>query len=212
MRTAKIPVTAGIYHGLAGANPSQQQIDKIFKTMESEDDPPQADLSVYQYKETTIDLKMTFPAYTISFFAFWGHVLLVVFMGTGLISVPFGFVTSWADRPRPMLEKEFQTAKSKLAKQVEELLKAGRKLYDNKLKFDGDKAETNFFGGLKMMGRQRGLNKEQHEFEVNCILTEKQFQKLQMTAQYRNKVEPMKYTGFLIAGFLSGIAAVLFHI
>jgi len=33
-----------------------------------------------------------------------------------------------------------------------------------------------------------------------------------MTAQYRNKVEPMKYTGFLIAGFLSGIAAVLFHI
>lgn len=98
-----------------------------------------------------------------------------------------------------------------LARQVDSLLKVGRKLYDDKLAMDG-KAGSGLFSGLKKMRESRGLNKSQHEFEVNCMITEKQFYKLQQVAQYKNKVEPLKYSCYLFLGIICAVISFLVHI
>ena len=57
-----------------------------------------------------------------------------------------------------------------------------------------------------MFGRWRAkstLKGEQHQFEINCILAEREFQKLDNIASYNKKVEPMKYGCKLILAVLS---------
>ena len=53
------------------------------------------------------------------------------------------------------------------------------------------------------------LKAEQHQFEINCILAEKEFQKLDNIAQYNRKVEPLKYSCKLITAVLMFILSVL---
>lgn len=207
LRTTYIPVMAHTYVGL-----TKQNVDSVFLDM---DDPlPQvsADRNVLQVHQVELQAKMTFPAYTISAAAFWGQFLLTIFMVTGLVSIPFGLITSWRDRPTPMSETQFKKEKEVLARQVESLLKEGRKIYDSKLKLDGERQGAGFFGGLKKMGESRTLNKSQHVFEVNCMITEKQFYKLQQVAQYKKKVEPLKYACYLILGVLCGVISFVIHI
>ena len=67
------------------------------------DSPPYAD-NTLNINQIEMEAKMTFPAYTISAAAFWGQILLTLFMITGLVSIPFALFTSWRDRPIPMGE------------------------------------------------------------------------------------------------------------
>ena len=53
------------------------------------------------------------------------------------------------------------------------------------------------------------LKAEQHQFEINCILAEKEFQKLDNIAQYNRKVEPLKYSCKLCTAVLMFILSVL---
>ena len=108
-------------------------------------------LGLVKTNQVDLEAKMTFPAYTISAAAFWGQFLLTIFMITGLVSIPFALFTSWRDRPIPMGENDFKREKESLARQVDSLLKAGKKLYDEKIQFDGDSQNTGFFGGMKNM-------------------------------------------------------------
>ena len=80
--------------------------------------------------------QLTFPAYTIGAAAFWGQFLLVFFIGTGFISIPFSYIVSWIERPIPMNEHQFKTDKDTLAKQIDLLLKKGKSIYEEKLKLD----------------------------------------------------------------------------
>lgn len=187
--------------------------DTVFLDM---DDPVALPASsnplVMQVNDVELEVKMTFPAYTIAAACFWGEFLLTIFMVTGLVSIPFGLINSWRERPRPMSESQFRRAKEALARQVDSLLKVGRKLYDDKLELDGKKEGSGFKGIFKNAKEGRSLNKQQHEFEVNCILTEKEFYKLQQVSQYRNKVEPCKYACYLILGVITGIISFIIHI
>lgn len=53
---------------------------------------------------------------------------------------------------------------------------------------------------------------DQHEFEVNCILIEKEYQRLNKIAQYSNKVEPMKYVSYFLIGLISAVLSMTFLI
>lgn len=64
------------------------------------------------------------------------------FFGTGIISIPLSNIIAWADRPRPMTEGEFKKEKDRMAKQVDYLLKSGRKLYDEKTAMDAKYASS----------------------------------------------------------------------
>ena len=52
----------------------------------------------------------------------------------------------------------------------------------------------------------------QQEFEANCILIENDFRKLNQIAQYRNKVEPLKYTCNFILGCVTAVTFVIFFV
>lgn len=72
-------------------------------------------------------------------------------MVTGLVSIPFALFTSWRDRPIPMGETQFKREKETLARQVDTLLKSGKKIYDDKIKFEGESQNSGLFSGFKNM-------------------------------------------------------------
>lgn len=67
-------------------------------------------------------MQLTFAQYTIGAFAFFGSFLFVFFCGTGLVAVPFDFMFSWVDRPKPMNELQFKKEKENMVKQIEYIL------------------------------------------------------------------------------------------
>lgn len=116
MRTTYIPVTIHSYKSLQ----IQGQPESVFLDMEDlQSSPPTTNPQVMAINDLALEAKMTFPAYTISAAAFWGQILIVVFMITGLVSIPFGLINAWRDRPKPMSEKQFKQEKEALARQVD---------------------------------------------------------------------------------------------
>ena len=122
--------------------------------------PLNTDPSVLKIRDVELTTKMTFPAYTISAAVFFGQFLLTLFMITGLVVIPSSFITAWRDRPKPMSENQFKQEKEKLARQIDNLLQTGRKLYDSKVELDGKQESSGMFGGFKNMKQSRALNKE----------------------------------------------------
>lgn len=134
LRHAYIPIENKTYMGLEDATPERKTalMTSVFLTIESED-VALADKTIYNQGNTTVDMQLTFAQYTIGAGAFWGHFLLVFFLGTGLISIPFTNIFTWLDQPKPMNESQFKKEKDELARKVDFLLKDGRKIYDDKI-------------------------------------------------------------------------------
>ena len=91
------------------------------------------------------------------------------------------------------------------------MLSMGKKLVDDK------KALAERTRSMWMFSRyraKRDLAAQQHQFEINCILAEREFQKLDKVSKYSSKVEPCKYGLKMLAGVLMGVFSVimLFHI
>mmetsp|Transcript_14819 Transcript_14819/g.25201 ORF Transcript_14819/g.25201 Transcript_14819/m.25201 type:complete len:282 (-) Transcript_14819:35-880(-) len=141
MRNANFPVMKYTYDiGVEGQDTrSHPNFNLTFLEMEDSRNTKPEQEGSYTFVEATYPKQLTFPMYTIGAGAFWGQFLLVFFMGTGLVSIPFGFITAWADRPRPMDESKFKQEKDMLAKQVDYMLKDGKKIYEEKLKLDAQK-------------------------------------------------------------------------
>ena len=53
------------------------------------------------------------------------------------------------------------------------------------------------------------MSRRQNEFESNCILAEKEFNRLDQTAAYRKKVEPLLYFLKLILGIVCIVLSVM---
>jgi len=155
-----------------------------------------------------IETQLTFAAYCIGAFAFWGSFMWVFFFGMGLVAIPFSNIIAYLDRPKPMKEDEFKKKKDELTKKIEFMLAKGRTLYEAKMKLDDDKAKktgdaSNVF---KAMRKGRALEKQQHEFEANCIIVENEFRVLDKVAQFNKKVEPCKY----LARYVMGLLGIVF--
>ena len=133
---------------------------------------------------------------------FLGWFLLIFFMGSGLVAIPFDLINSFRFRPRPMKEDEFNRHKNTLAKDVEKLLLKGKELLEDKMK--ADKAS-----GCRGMRERKNVMTRLNKFEANCILAEKEFEKLDNVSQYKNKVEPLKFAIKLIVGIISALFSLL---
>ena len=60
------------------------------------------------------------------------------------------------------------------------MLKSGKEIYEQKLIIDNKLENGNWMTSAKLWGEQRSTNINQHEVEVNCMIIEKEFTKLQM--------------------------------
>ena len=154
-------------------------------------------------------MTLTFAQYTIGAFAFFGSFLYVFFFGTGLVAIPFEHMIAWADRPRSMNESQFKKEKDRLTKTVEFMIGQGRKLHDEKVALETKRHDRKEIGLFAYWSQKRTNARKQHEFEANCILVEKDFDNLRKISQYREKVEPLKYTFHFLFG---GISVILFFI
>ena len=56
---------------------------------------------------------------------------------------------------------------------------------------------------------KRELKAQQHQFEVNCILAEKEFQKLDKVASFSSKVEPLIYSFKLVVAIIMAAISVV---
>lgn len=66
----------------------------------------------------TLDIIVSFPIYVIAICTFVGWFILILFLGAGLIALPFDYINAFRFRPIPMKEDEFERAKSELARKV----------------------------------------------------------------------------------------------
>lgn len=105
---------------------------------------------------------------------------------------------------------EFKKEKERVAKQIDWVLKSGKDIYEQKLSLDDKLEKGNWMTAVKLWGQQRTANIQQHEFEVNCMIIEKEFTKLQQISQYNKKVEPCRYTCNLILGLCSFVLLIVF--
>lgn len=176
LRHSFIPVDAKTYN-VMGEN--SQQMSSVFLDLDDERVWfPNSDQIYNQTEGAELDMQLTFAAYTIASTTFLGSFLSFLFLGTGLIAIPFEQITSWADRPKPMNESQFKKAKDGLARQVEFLLKEGKSIYEKKTKLDAEKENSRFLTKFKYWSQSRKLDQGQQEFEANCVLVEKEFEKL----------------------------------
>ena len=141
MRHALIPVESESYKGLEGT-PTQAALDRVFLTLDDTTTELPLDTNVYEYHgKLELDSQLTFSAYTIGALAFWGSFMLVFFLGTGLVAIPFTHVLAWMDKPLPMNQSQFGKEKDRVAKLIEFMLKNGRELYEKKIKLETEKDE-----------------------------------------------------------------------
>jgi hypothetical protein len=116
MRHSYVPLESYAYKGLEGT-PDQAKIDSVFLTIEDDRILLPIDKNEYEFLDSlTLHTQLTFAAYTIGALSFWGSFMLVFFMGTGLVAIPFENIITWLDRPVPMNESEFKKKKDVLTK------------------------------------------------------------------------------------------------
>jgi len=83
-----------------------------------------------------LKITVSFPIYVIGISTFVGWFILILFLGSGLIALPFDLINAFRFRPKPMKEDEFNRNKNELAKKVEKLIQTGKQLLEDKVKAD----------------------------------------------------------------------------
>eukprot|EP00347_Sterkiella_histriomuscorum_P021703 403333058 len=152
-----------------------------------------------------LQITVSFPIYVIGITCWLGWFFLIFFLGSGLTALPVDLINQFRFRPKPMNEVEFNNVKHELAKKVERMLQIGKALLE-------DKTRSDAMSGFKGWKERRAVGRRQNEFETNCMLAEKEFQRLDNTAQYRNKVEPLLYFLKLFLGLCSIVISLIFVI
>ena len=162
--------------------------------------------SVCKTTETELEVRVGFQIYALTLMVFVGWCLLCIFLPTGMQAYPFDLVAQWVNRPKPMRENDFNYKKSELSKKVETLLQMGKKLIEDKKRLA---ERTRSMWLLSRWRAKSNLKAEQHLFETNCAIAEREFQQLDKIASYNTRVEPLKYSMLLILGILMGGISVL---
>ena len=153
-------------------------------------------------------MAVSFQVYVSGWLTFFGWILLIIFGGAGIVGIPFDLINAWRNRPRIMDENVFRERKEYLSKGVEELVKIGKELVQDNKEAEKD---SSICGGFI---KHKILSVKQREYEVQCMLAEKEFDRLEKSASYYSKVEPMTDTIKLLAGLASIFItmAILIHI
>lgn len=71
---------------------------------------------------TTLEMMVGFPVYAIGFMTFFGYLMLIFFLPTGVWGIPFRLVGLWYFRPRSMAKVDFERAKDALSAKIKILL------------------------------------------------------------------------------------------
>lgn len=79
-------------------------------------------------------------------------------------------------------EGDFKKEKEELAKKIRWILEKGKSIYEKKIELDAELENGNMCTKIVKFNKIRNASSDQHEFEVNCMLVEKEFKKLQMVA------------------------------
>jgi hypothetical protein len=111
-----------------------------------------------------------------------------------------------------MNEAEFKKDKDLLSREIKSMLTDGNSIYKDKTLNDQKYAESKFMSKFSAWKDQRALNKRQQEFEVNCMIIESKFDRLNQISQYKLKVEPLRYTCNFILGVLTAIVGLVIFI
>jgi len=151
-------------------------------------------------------VNINFPVFVVYVMTFIGWFFLAFFLPTGFWAIPFDLIAGWAKRPKIMSDKDFSTAKSSLGADIGRLIDQGKRVNEEKEKgYRKNSPCERYTARVKAMS-------DQHLFETNCIVAEKQYKRLEMISQYRDKVTPCKYNGMLILGLFSFALSVLFMV
>lgn len=85
--------------------------------------------------EETWNITPSAIVYAISLIGFLGYILFLIEGGCGMVTLPFGLIRTWVNRPRPIDPAVYAHARTKINQWSNELLDRGNVLKDDVLKY-----------------------------------------------------------------------------
>ena len=108
--------------------------------------------------------------YAISLIGFLGYILFLIEGGCGMMTLPFGLIRAWVNRPRPIDPSVYATAKRKINEWSNELLDRGKIL----------KEEVNRYGR-----NHRKVRKQYAQFQQQVEALEETYQTVEVSYRVR---------------------------
>lgn len=134
---------------------------------------------------------------------FVGYILMGLYLGNGLIMLPYNLVSAWWKRPTPMANTDFKAYQTTLMFKLKALLKEAEDLKREKvdMKIEAKGFFARIFGGS-------GHNSKVSKFVAQFSAMEKEMQvhTLQKNIQEFNPILPFVQ---LILGILAGLLTIL---
>lgn len=146
--------------------------------------------------------RLNFIGHLVGCMSFIGRILISFFGGMGLVSLPYDLVYEYIYTPQPVTnEKEFNRKKLMLLNYTYKLREMGKALENERVIV----AEIKGCAGWK---KRRAFFKKLRIFETRSLLAEKEYNILDLEANYYQKVEPMSYTFKLFLGILAALLSL----
>jgi len=97
-------------------------------------------------------------------------------------------------------------AKEELSRKIRVLMQQGKQLVETKRK---QSEETSRLCMALRWCAKSQTNRDQHQFEINCMIAEREFQRLDKISAFSQKVEPCLYALKLVAGLIMFVISVI---
>eukprot|EP01083_Nonionella_stella_P077927 213014_1 len=148
------------------------------------------------------DISVTFPIYLLALISFLGGFLFSVFLGIGLVALPFDFVNQWRTRPVRLTLRQFQEQKIEIGNRAKELRMVGDELVNKKIAESeaGKKNKKGFFD-------RRKDKKLLRDFEEGVYLLQKEHEVLQVAFHLKGG-NPIWYFFKLIIGLVGFVLSI----
>jgi len=153
------------------------------------------------------EIRILFPVYVAGACSFIGWFMMIFFLPTGMWAFVFEYIGAFVLRPKKIDDAEFNRAKSALQNDVKELLRLGKELELERKNYD--RTAVGRLWWFQRLRKNYEFDRRQHLFEKNCMIAEREFQKLDDQAAYGERVEPAKYWLYLFQGIIFAILSVV---
>ena len=146
------------------------------------------------------------PVYIMAILSFVGWILLILFGGVGMFSLPFDLMRDFKRRPRIRKTNEMRSQKDTLVNAITNQMKQCVELKEQEEVFH--KAEYGFFEKIK---KQREFDAKMSEFKSKYMLMEEEYETFRVELEFE-KSNPIIPWLKLFLGIIFFLTAILWVI
>lgn len=139
-----------------------------------------------------------------------GWAVMSIYLGTGLVYLPFRLILNWFQRPRKLDREKFENLKSNLGRELKASIEIANQLKGNCIFLILErKKDLQYKSGFFASRWEKSkINKEMKEFQKDLKQTEMNYGLFKLQLEF-NKNNPVLYLISLILGILSIIFSLI---